>query len=52
MVVMEERGGSRTEREFGVGRYKLLGLERMGSEVLMYSTGNHIQSLGIHRNGK
>ena len=37
-----ERG---TDGEFGVGRCKLLHLERMGDGVLLYSTGNCIQSL-------
>ena len=33
--------------EFGVGRCKPLHLERISNEVLVYSTGNNIQSLGI-----
>ena len=33
--------------KFGVSRYKLLHLEWISNEVLLYSTGNYIQSLGI-----
>jgi len=32
--------------DFGVGRWKLLHLERISNEVLLYSIGNYIQSLG------
>ena len=35
------------KEEFGVSRCKLLHLEGMNSKVLLYSTGNYIQSLGI-----
>ena len=35
--------------ESGVSRYKLLHLEWISNEVLQYSTGNYIQSLGIDR---
>ena len=33
--------------EFGVSRCKLSHLEWISNEVLLYSTGNYIQSLGI-----
>ena len=33
--------------EFGVRRYKLLHLAWRSNEVLLHSTGNHIQSLGM-----
>ena len=33
--------------EFGVSKYKLLHLEWVSNEVLLHSTGNYIQSLGI-----
>ena len=36
--------------EFGVNRCKLLHLEWMGSEVLLYTTGNCIQSLVMEDN--
>ena len=32
--------------ELGVSRYKLSHLERINNKVLLYSTGNHIQSPG------
>ena len=32
--------------EFGVGKSKLLYLEWISNEVLLYSTENYIQSLG------
>ena len=38
--------------EFGVGRCKQLHLEWINNKVLLYSTGNYIQSPGIHHNGK
>ena len=38
--------------EFEVSRCKLLHLEWISNEVLLYSTGNSIQSLGIEHDGK
>ena len=38
--------------EFGVSRWKLLHLEWISNEVLLYSTGNCIQSLGIEHYGR
>ena len=38
--------------EFGVSRYKLLHLEWISNEVLLYSTGNYIQSLWTDHDGK
>ena len=38
--------------EFGVSKCKLLHLEWMSSEALMYSTGNYMQSLGIGHDGR
>ena len=35
-------GGTRMDWEFGVSRYKLLHLEWISNEVLLYSTGNYI----------
>ena len=45
-------GGSGMDREFGVGRCKLLNLEWIRNVVLLYSTGNYIQSLGIEHDGR
>ena len=41
-----ERGGSGMNWEFRVGRCRLLHLEQISNEILLYSTGNHVQSLG------
>ena len=38
--------------EFGVSRRKLLHLEGMNKEVLLYSTGNYFQSLWIEHDGR
>ena len=48
VVAQGEGGGSRMDRDFGVGRCKLLLLEWISIEVLLYSTGNYIKSLGIN----
>ena len=45
-------GGSGMDWEFGVSRCKLLHLEWISNEVLLYSTGNYIQSLRIDHNGR
>jgi len=52
MVAKEEAGGSGNDWEFGVGRCKLLHLEWISNEVLLYSTGNYIKSLGIEHEGR
>ena len=47
LVFSRGEGGERgTDGEFGVGRYRLLRLECVGDEALLYSTGNCTQSLG------
>ena len=38
--------------EFGVGRCELLHLEWISNEVLLYSTGKYIQSLGKKHDGR
>ena len=45
-------GGRGMDWEFGVGRCKLLHLEWINNKVLLYSTGNNIQSPGINHSGK
>ena len=45
-------GGSGMDEEFGVGRCKLLHLEWISNEVLLYSTANYIQSLIIDHEGR
>ena len=44
VVAKVEGRGSGMVGEFGAGRCKLLHLEWMSSEVLLYSTGDYIQS--------
>ena len=51
MVAKGEVGGSGLDWEFGVSRCKLLHVEWICNEVLFYSTGNYIQSLGIENDG-
>ena len=46
------RGESGMDSEFRVGRCKLFHLEWISNEVLLYSTGNYIQSLGIDHDGR
>ena len=38
--------------KFGVCRCKLLHVKRISNEVLFYSTGNYMQSLGIEHDGR
>ena len=47
-----EGEGSGMDGEFGVGKCKLLHLEWIVNKVLLYSTANYIQSLGIKHDGK
>ena len=52
MVAKEERGGSGRDWEFGVNRGKLLHLDWISNEFLLYSTGNYIQSPRTDHDGK
>ena len=52
MVAKGDGGGSGMDWEFGVSRCKLLHLERISNEVILYSTGNYILSLGIEQDGR
>jgi len=38
--------------EFGVNRCKLLPLEWISNEIVLYSTGNYIQSLVMEHDGR
>ena len=51
MVAKGDEGGSGMDGDFGVCRCKLLHLEWISNEVLLYSTANYIQSLGIEYDG-
>ena len=44
-------GGSGMDGEFGVSRCKPLHLELISNEILLYSTGNYIQSPVIEHDG-
>ena len=47
------RGGrSGKDWDFRVSRCKLLHLEWISNKVLLYSTGNYIQSLGMDHDGR
>ena len=53
LVVAEgEEGGNGMDRDFGVGRCKLLCLEWISNDVLLCSTETYIQSLGIDHYGR
>ena len=47
VVVRRKVEGSRMYEEFGVSRCKLLHLEWISNEVLLYSSGNYFQSPGV-----
>ena len=47
-----EGQGRGMHQESGVGRYKLLHIEWINNKVLLYCTGNYIQSSRINHNGK
>ena len=49
---LEVAKGKEKGWEFEVSRCKLLHLEWIGSEVLLYSSGNYIQSFGIDHDGR
>ena len=40
------------DREFGLNRCKLLNLEWIGNEVLLYRIGNYIQPPGTDLDGR
>ena len=47
VVAKGEEGGCGVDREFGIGRCKVLYLEWRSNEISPYSRGNYVQSLGI-----
>ena len=52
VVAKGEGRESRMDWELGVGKCKLLHLEWISNEVLLYSMGNYIPSLGIDYDGR
>ena len=51
VVAKGEEDGSGMDGEFAVSRCKLLHSEWTDNTVLLYSTGNYIQSLGLDQGG-
>ena len=51
-LAKREGGGSEMDWDFRVGRCKILHLEWINNKVLLYSTGNYIQFLGIDHDGR
>ena len=53
-LVVANGEGERSGMDWGFGfsRCKVLHLEWISNEVLLYSSGNHIQSLGIDSDGR
>ena len=51
VVAKREGEGNGMDWEFGVSRCQLLHLEWISNEVLLYSTGNYVQSLVIENDG-
>ena len=45
-------GGSEMDWDTGISRYKPFHLEWISNEILLYSTGNYIQSPGIEHDGR
>ena len=52
VVAKREWQGTGMDWEFEVSRHKLFHLEWISNEVLLYSTGNSVQSLGIEHDGR
>ena len=52
MIFLSQGGWSGIDWEFGVSRCKILHLEWISTEVLLYNTGNYIQRLGKEHDGR
>ena len=52
LIAKGEGGRSGMDWEFGISRCKLLHLEWINNKVLLYGTGNYIQSPGTDHDGK
>ena len=50
-MVAKGEGKRGVDREFGISRHKLLYLEWINNDALLYSTGNCVQCLGIEHDG-
>ena len=51
-VCQGKEGQKRLNGEFGVGRCQLLHFKQLGKRILLYSTGNCVQSLGLEHDGR
>ena len=51
-MVAKQGEGNGMDWEFGVRRCNVFHLEWVSNEVLLYSTGKYIQSLGIDYDGR
>ena len=51
VVAWGEEVGSGMDGKFGIGRCKVLHLEWISKGILLYSTGNYVQSLEIEHDG-
>ena len=52
LCLQRGRRGTGMDWEFGVSRHKLLHLEWISNEIILYSTGNYIQSLLMEHDGR
>ena len=52
MVAKEEGGGKGMNLDLGVSRYKPLYLGWISNEIILYSIGYYIQSLGIDQDAR
>ena len=52
LVIAKGKGWVWDRLEFGVSRCKLMHLEWISNEILLYSTGNYIQSLVMEHGGR
>ena len=51
-LLVAKAGGSGMDWEFGVSRCKPLHVEWISNEILLYSTGDSVQSLVIEHDGR
>ena len=52
LVFAMGKGRSDIDGKLAVGRCKVLHLEWINNGILLYSTGNYIQSLGLEHDGR
>ena len=52
VVARREEGEKGMDGEFGVDRCQLLHFKQLGKRILLYSTGNCVQSLELEHDGR